>query len=418
MIYEAFVVPDEGPPSVREIKRALLTFDRVILVDPSDRDLIPPNTYMTAALGMPPFLGISVGPVRPMGKAPSYDDDVQRLTDECKAAIDQGLLAVEGTYEQEKTKGLTLGAVPVGGFPLDPRFVFWLYRSMAGNADFLIDALASSGLKLVQDASAVYDLALKGSGDGGINDVPALPLIPLGDLQDETRSAASEVARARIGAFIKYMGYCEAKNLVPIFRSEVYGPIAARLINNCREVLGHEDDDPLLRNTTRVLQLCHEEYLVEELLDPLSVQDVIRLRTPAWGKQAEAREHLFKSVRRVAMEAGTDEDFESSARGLLQEYRKEAESLKRERSNLRLRIKCDLGIAALTGGLVIPGMTSQVESPLASAAATLAAGGIWGLSKTKEYVPALRALRAKEREFERGAGLGLHNFYSRLGAKS
>lgn len=62
------------------------------------------------------------------------------------------------------------------------------------------------------------------------------------------------------------------------------------------------------------------------------------------------------------------------------------------------------------------GLMSQVESPLASIGVTLAAGGVWALNKTKDYLPMLRAVQAKENELERGAGLGIHNFYSRAGA--
>ena len=56
----------------------------------------------------------------------------------------------------------------------------------------------------------------------------------------------------------------------------------------------------------------------------------------------------------------------------------------------------------------------QLESPLASIGITLAAGGLWAFDRAKEYVPTLRELRAKEREMKRGAGFGLHDFYSRM----
>ena len=41
MIYEAFVAPTESPNTALEIKRALLTFDKVYIADPDDRDLFP-----------------------------------------------------------------------------------------------------------------------------------------------------------------------------------------------------------------------------------------------------------------------------------------------------------------------------------------------------------------------------------------
>jgi len=53
MIYEALLVPHEAPPSLRDIKRALLTYDKVVMIDPADRELIPRNSFMTAIIGMP-----------------------------------------------------------------------------------------------------------------------------------------------------------------------------------------------------------------------------------------------------------------------------------------------------------------------------------------------------------------------------
>jgi len=47
MIYEAFLAPTENPSSAVEIKRALLTFDKVYISDPGDRDLFPPQAFAT-----------------------------------------------------------------------------------------------------------------------------------------------------------------------------------------------------------------------------------------------------------------------------------------------------------------------------------------------------------------------------------
>ncbi len=95
-------------------------------------------------------------------------------------------------------------------------------------------------------------------------------------------------------------------------------------------------------------------------------------------------------------------------------HRKDSESLINERQNLHFKIKCELGKATLGGGTALIGLLSQLSSPLASMGLTLAAGGIWAFDKSKEYVPALRQLKNKEAELKRGAGFGLHEFYSRI----
>lgn len=293
------------------MKRALLTYDRVIMCDPSDRDLIPPNAWMTAIVGLP-FIGMNVGAVRPMGKVARYDDATQMALDECKEAVDQQLLSVKGTYSQEHNASLTIGAVPLGGYPLDPRAVFALYRSMAQDQEFLWDACGLSGIEIVRGQGANADLVLAGIGDVRINDIAPLPQLTNPAVTPDIQAAATQIARARLASFIKYTGYCEAKTLVPILRHDVYGVIAERVFNNCRVLLGQPDLDIASARATRVLQLCHEEYLIDKHLDALTVQEVLRLRTRAWGKQAAARERLFVSVRELAGQRGLTRSLNAS----------------------------------------------------------------------------------------------------------
>lgn len=413
MIYQALLVPSERPTSLREIKRALLTYDRVIIADPNDRDIIPPNAFTAAVIGMPLF-GFNAGSVRPIGKVARYDEDTQQVLDECGAAVDQGLMAVEGTYTREHERTLTIGAVRLGGYPLDPRFVYWLYRSMAQDPELLRAAYCASGLELTRTANQ-SDLLPAGIGDGAINDLPALPLVGDPEVSEREREALTLIARARIATFIKFAGYCEAKNLVPVVSHDIYGGIAERVFNNCRLVLGQPELDPQMVRATRILQLCHEEYLIDGRLDALTVSEVIRLRTTAWGEQASAREQVFMGMRALARCALDDGDFDLNARKLVHTYRLAASAVARERESLGVQIKCDLGAAVLAGGPTLVGLMSQLESPLASIGVTLAAGGMWALNKTKEYVPQLKELRVKEAEMKRGAGMALHGFYARIG---
>ena len=387
MIYEALIVPHERPVTLREIKRALITYDRVVLIDPSDRDLIPPNCLMTAMFGLP-LLGMNMGRVGPMGKVSHYDDEFQQALEKCGPALEQGRLVVESTYRQEETAKPTLGAVFTGGYPLDPRFVYWLYRAMAGDTGFLSDASGADTLSLLRDPPTRSDLAIDSAGDGGINDIPPLPLLDSDGIDDELRLAVTQVARARLAGFIKYAGYCEAKNLVPIFDNQVFGAIASRLVNNCANLLASDEDDPFWHAVSRILQLCHEEYLLDERLDNLSVKEVLALRSGAWGEQAAAREELFQSVRKLTRITRSDEGFLLGVEDVLRQYRKSASVVVRERANLGLRIKCDLGKALPTGGPVLVGLVSQLESPLPGIGATLAAGGGCGHSaKPKSTCP-------------------------------
>lgn len=413
MIYQALLAPTETPHSLREIKRALLTYDKVFLIDPDDRDVIPSNAFMSTILGMPLF-GFNMGAVRPSGKIRNYDDQFTKTLEFSKKAIDQGLIEIQSTYQKAEENQFTIGGVPTGGYPLNTQFVFWLYRSMASDPGFLSEA--TLGIEhYAANLDEHPDLALKGIGDGAINDIAALPL--LGKSNDsELDTALSNIARSRIASFIKYSGYCEAKNLIPVFSSPAYFGIANRLLKNATRTFESEDGDRYWSKRNRVLNFCHEEFLVDEKLDALSISDVISLRTKAWGQQARAREELFRSVFTLAREIESDDDFSKRVAPLIQKYRETSEEVVREREKLRFELKCDLGKATLALGTAITGLISQLESPAASVGLTLAAGGMWAFDEAKRYVPALKELRAQEDDMKRGAGFGLHNYFSRLNA--
>jgi len=406
VIYSALLVPHENPNSLREIKRALLTYEKVVLVDPDDRDLIPANSFMSTIMGIP-LIGINTGPVRPMGKALGYDDRFERTLDYCSQAVEQGLLEVRSTYQKEAEGQMTIGAVPLGGYPLRPQFVFWSYRAMASDSQFLRSSIEGDAKNLRTQLDFHPEIAEQGGGDGGINDIPALPIHANNEL-------LTKVARARIGAFIKYAGYCEAKDLVPVFTSDIYGGIASTLLNNAASTLATADEHGELLRAGRVMELCHEEFIDDSLLDRLEISEVIKLRTSSWGKQAQAREKLFTSIFQIAQEVSSNNLFEDSARRLISNYKSESEDLLNEREKLGFQLKCDIASSTLAGGLGLVGLLSQLESPLQSIGATLAAGGIWALGKSKEYVPALREIKSQEEKMKKGAAFGLHNFYSRI----
>ena len=79
MNYECLIAPTESPNSLLEVKSAIWTYDKVKLVDPNDRDVMPSNAYMSTIMGMPLF-GMDMGAIRPMGKVLGYDDIFEKIT--------------------------------------------------------------------------------------------------------------------------------------------------------------------------------------------------------------------------------------------------------------------------------------------------------------------------------------------------
>lgn len=419
MIYDALLVPYESPTSLLEIKRALLTYDKVKIVDPDDRDLVPSNSFLSC-IGMPPIFGMNVGPVRPMGKVTKYNEKLDKTLAICSPALKQGLIEVISTYKREQTQGFTIGAIPSGGYPLKSKFVFELYRGIVQNQDFLRSAIAKDKKILLSYIGKDGQVSLKGIGDSAINDSTPLPKIENPLLNEMQREFLTEISRARIAALIKYAGYCEQKELIPVFSSSIYSLMISVLLKNIQKLLGEfEQDDTYWFKRNRVLDLCHEEFLDDRALDEMTLEQVLKLRTKIWGKQAKARELLFESVGEIAEDIDSDKEFEKRAKERILQYKKISAELENDRKILQFKIKCDLirtvlGGVALSGQENISSILTQMQSPFNSIAWTLVVGGIWGAKMFKEHVPPLKELKDKEASIKRGAGFGLHNFYLKI----
>lgn len=232
-------------------------------------------------------------------------------------------------------------------------------------------------------------------------------------LPDGHRELITRVARSRIAAYIKYAGFCEAKNLVPLFPSAVYGNLTVRMLDNLRLVLAGDESDPLNLARSHVLDLCHNEFLVDSLLDALSIKEVLRLRTPAWRDYAVAREGLFSAAYEITKEAGAETDFEARITKKISEFRVFSDAVTRERRAIDYKTACIIKAGVLFGTPALSTLL-QVTSPFQSIAVTLALGFAWVMMQEKDLGPARQAIKDKVFDMRRGAGFALHNFYSPL----
>ncbi|MER9814677.1 hypothetical protein [Mesorhizobium sp. M0129] len=417
MIYETVIAPTERVPTSLELKRALLTFDRVVLFDPDDRDFFPPQAFMIA-MGMPPLLGINTGPVKPLGKAPGYDDAFQQILDEFSVAGRQGLVDVISSYDRSSSNSATIGAVQMGGYPLNPRFLLWAFRNIARDEDVVSIALEGDNWLFSLPKEVVQELAVQSAADGGINADPAIAPIQRPLNREGLREEYSRIGRARIASAMKTIGFCASRSMVPFFGQASTGNIANRIASRATSVMDKVTEfDPFWATRSQVMRIGHSEYIDETVLAAMPVDQVLKMRTRAWGHQAAARDEMLQSIAAISAEIGDRADFQEQAQVSISAYRKEAEELQRERANLRFQIKCEVAKAvALSGsggGAEMTGLVSQLQSGI-GAAATLVAGCLYAIDKIKDYRPVSQHLKAAENEFRDKAGFGLHNFYEEV----
>jgi hypothetical protein len=117
----------------------------------------------------------------------------------------------------------------------------------------------------------------------------------------------------------------------------------------------------------------------------------------------------MRSVADLSRAIGGTADFEEQCRQRIQEYRRKAEELERERRSLRVSIRCDIGAGALSA--VAGGSLAQIHMGVGIPVLLLACA--FGLRKLKEYGPLHSALRTAEEEFRSNACYGLHQFFDR-----
>ncbi|WP_425418676.1 hypothetical protein [Oricola indica] len=425
MIYSTYIAPSEQPCSSLDIKRALLTYDRVALADPNDRDLFPPQAFLVA-MGMPPIMGFPFGAVRPIAKVEGYDNQFDQLMDEVDIARREGLIDVVSSYDQSAEKNITIGAVQMGGYPLDPRFLLWAYRSIGRDNDALASAIAHDDFLASADDETISTLgSLKGQADGGINDDPALPLLEDALKREHLREGYSIIARARIATVMKSIGFCAAKQMIPYFSGPSYNAISGCIAERAvRAIDTISEDEDALSLRSQVLRIAHDEYINEAVLAEMSIDDILKLRSRAWGRQAEMRDDLLSSAAYLARELTSADEFEKAVRERVSRYRKTFSDIETERTNIDFSVRCEIAktgvlaageLTTIAGGAL--GHVTQLQSAM-GAAGLLLAGCLWAIDKVKDYKPLIAQLKRAEEEFSDNAGFGMHNFYVQIDKNS
>lgn len=357
-----------------------------------------------------------MGPVKPMGKTASYDNDFDGLASTFKNAIAQGAVEIISTYKEISPGNMLLDTVGMEDYPLNPQAVFWIYRSMASDQTLLDAVLQDRYLLSLAKREDVLALALQGCGEGKINDIQELPLIERYHEDPEIRQAISRISYARLGAVVKYIGYCQEKNIVPILPSEGYQKITNLLLQNSSSIIRQNIDpgDSFWVRLNRIQNVIHEDFVNTDALDSLSVREILELRSKVWGNAFTAKEKLFESLREIALNAKSDIEFTDKATQQLTSYRAEAEELEVEWKKVRWKLICEIGVASTAAAPKVVGEITQVGNGMGSAELILVAGGVWFLQQAKEIGAQIIELQEREAKFRRGAGFGFTKSYPSL----
>jgi len=212
---------------------------------------------------------------------------------------------------------------------------------------------------------------------------------------------------------VKSLSVAHNKQLTPIADDPGIAAIVGRLSERFRIMenrLEPDDEERLLLDRLGRLHhvLLQETYIGEDL-DHVPMEDILRLRTKAWGESQRYRNRLFEVLHEIALEERDARNFDTRCRNELEGYRNARGQIQHDWTNVRVKIECGIGAALATSGSgVIQKLfgTSSLESLLLIGGVMFTLGG--------DYIPELRNRILAERQLKASAGYGLATPYRAL----
>jgi hypothetical protein len=384
-IQSAILIPSERPPRIEEVKLALLSFDRVHLPDPDDRDVIPRHALMAAMIGFPVF-ALDSGPVAPLGKVAGFDRHFAQLRDELHGPLVDGQVVIDPSI-QTGAGQLTIGAVHIGAGVPNPGFVFHLYRALAARTDLLMASLEGTGLTKIppDDLDALAPSSFVESG--GVPEFGQLDAVP-----ERPRKSLQRIAAVRVAAVTRFVATGDFRDLQPLTSDPGQRSVMKALLRAvaiARRGAAEDPDAQCLSLLARLHEVIVHSYIDEEKLSELSVKEVIGLRSKAWGKAQLARASLMSSLQALSEDQGQGApgpEFEKSCQRAFDAYFRASADFWHEAK--KLAASASLSTIGLVGAAVERGPINGVIHGLTgvSGAALLALAAI-GITVAKELAP-------------------------------
>lgn len=421
MIANSIILPTEQPIDIHDIKRALLTYDKVYIPSPEDRELLPPNTYQNAlfvSLGFSPMpFGMPDGPIKPLGKIDNYDEIFEKVIHECKGAISQGNIEILGAPKYEQS--VTFGATPVPDDTPNPIFTYINYRQISENPDFVNlmgKGLEKLNLNNVKDLSKLSPTGRE-SEEQSVNDVkrPPKALLEKEGTDKDTIQLLSNLCHSRIGALVKYLGYSFNKQLHPFTSDVGYANVISKLeYNFIGTVESIQSDEELIKKQKRLATLHNlilSEFIDPVKLDALDINQILKQRTKAWGKTQENRAKLITELNEIALDCGSDLKFERACETKFNDFLKVASDYHHEVDKLKIMLLFDANLFFFMKGQEFQLLEKILKAP--SLETLLIVGGM-GILYAKQHLASVLDIVKKAEERREATGYAIYTNYKYL----
>ncbi len=421
MIANSLILPTEKPIEIHDIKRALLTYDKIYIPSPDDRELLPPNTYqnaMMASMGFPTMpMGMPMGSVKPLGKTENYNVYFEKVIDECKNAFQQGSLEILGTPVYQQT--VTIGATPMPDDTPNPFFTYINYRQLSENPEFV--KLISLGLENL-DFKKIKDISLlvpPGQEDKEmtVNNVKRNPKVYLEDAEKDatTLELLSKMSHTRMGTLVKYLGYSNNKELHPFTTDVGYANVISKLeynfVGTTADIQTSEEALKKQKRLSTLHNLILSEYIDPKKIDELNINQILKQRTKAWGKSQENRSKLINELDEIALDCDSDKKFERICNKKFDEFLKVSSDYYHEADKLKLMLLLDANLFFFMKDQEFQLFEKILKAP--SLETLLIVGGL-GIHYAKQHLTSVLDILKKAEERRRATGYAIYNNYKYL----
>lgn len=421
MIANSIILPTEQPVDIHDIKRALLTYDKVFIPSPDDRELIPPNVYQNVvfqSIGFPALpIGGSFGSVKPLGKVDNYEIEFDKTIEECKNAIREGKIEILGAPKYEES--MTIGAIPLPEDTPNPLFTYINYRQMAENEEFvklMSQGFANLNLDKIKDFQKLTPTGQEDQ-EQSVNDQRRPPKIMLSDSEKnkDKMEIISKMSHTRIGSLSKYLGYSFLKQLHPFTTDIGYANVISKLEYNFIDTIEAIESDELLLKRQKQLALVHNlilnEYINPKMIDKMTVNQILKKRTKAWGKTQEFRNKLISELNEIALDSSTDFQFHKNCKKRFEEYLKVASDYKHEVDKLNLMLLFDANLFFFLRGEAFHLLEKILKAPSFE---TLLMVGSLGVVYAKQHFGTILDIIKQAEEKREATGYAIYSNYKYL----
>lgn len=289
---DAIMLPREEPISPLAVKRAMLLYDSVWLPDPSETHLIPSDVIVDKY----PHLTVSMNEFGPYPRTTDYRDSMERLADQCRRLISRDIVRIVNTDEQSASSF---------------RLIRHAYHWLAGDKELLESAVvglrSSSALKQIVLEDGVYygmSVVPKGYPDP-YGPYPKPQVLEAGSSEEARR--LTWIACLRVGLVVKYLLFAERHEAIPLALDGSQSAVIDHLYR--RSLVPDSSLHDVLPSfgvtfpmEEGIGSFIFDEVVDADCLDQMTMRDVERIRSRAWGGLQGVRRRLRFEMNRAQHE--------------------------------------------------------------------------------------------------------------------